>query len=106
DAGPQAALSADGPVNFSRPSIDVLFESAAEIFGGRLLAIVLSGASQDGAAGPAAVRRAGGWTAVQDPQTAQVPVMPKAALERTPADFVLPLDGLASLLSTFDRGGT
>ena len=58
--GPQLALSADEPVHFSRPSIDVLFESAADVYGARLLGIVLTGASEDGARGLAAVHRAGG----------------------------------------------
>src|SRR5581483_9816007 len=58
--GPSLALSVDDPVNLSRPSIDVLFESAADVYGGSLLGIILSGASADGAAGLAAVRSAGG----------------------------------------------
>ncbi len=74
DRGPQLALSADDLVNFSRPSVDVLFESAADVYGDRLLGIILTGASEDGAAGLDAVRRAGGRTVVQQPDTAQVPV--------------------------------
>src|SRR5688572_9691049 len=62
------ALSLDEPVHFCRPSIDVLFESAAEAYGERRLGIVLSGANTDGAAGLAAIEAAGGLTAVQDPQ--------------------------------------
>jgi two-component system chemotaxis response regulator CheB len=98
DDGPALALSIDEPVNFSRPSIDVLFESAAEIYGPRLLGIILTGASQDGAAGLEAVARAGGTTCVQDPATAQSPLMVESALRRVRAHYVLGLDGLADLL--------
>jgi two-component system chemotaxis response regulator CheB len=106
DAGPSLALSADEPVLFSRPSIDVLFESAAEVYGETLLAIILTGASQDGASGLDAVRRAGGFTIVQRPDTAQAPLMTEAALARGPADVVLPLDGIADLLRTLNRNAT
>ena len=106
DRGPQLALSVDEPVNFSRPSIDVLFESAAEVYGSRLLGVILTGASQDGASGLEAVHRAGGVTCVQDPSTAQAPLMAEAAIRRTHVDHVLPLEPLAGLLRTVtaDRG--
>jgi two-component system, chemotaxis family, protein-glutamate methylesterase/glutaminase len=103
DAGPCTALSVDAPVNYSRPSIDVLFESAAELWGRRLAGVILTGGNHDGAAGLAAVRRAGGITLVQDPADAQVPVMPAAALREGPADRVLPLAGLAGLFTTLGR---
>lgn len=106
---PRLSLSVDEPVHFSRPSIDVLFESAADVYGERLMGIVLTGGNQDGAAGIEAVRRAGGVTAVQDPATAQVPLMPASALARGPVDFVLPLAGLAQLMNminTFNSGET
>ncbi len=77
------ALSVDGPVHYSRPSIDVLFDSVAETHGPHALGILLSGASHDGADGLARIRAAGGHTWVQDPATAQVATMPRAALERT-----------------------
>jgi two-component system chemotaxis response regulator CheB len=98
DEGPAIALSDDEPVHHSRPSIDVLFESAADVFGPRLLAILLTGGNSDGAAGMAAVRDAGGLTVVQDPAEAQVPTMVEAALARGPVDHVLRLDGIAALL--------
>jgi two-component system chemotaxis response regulator CheB len=98
DEGPQLALSIDELVHFSRPSIDVLFESAADIYGERLMGIILTGANDDGAAGLAAIHRAGGVTIVQEPDSAQVPLMVLAALRRTAADFVLPLEGIAGLL--------
>jgi two-component system chemotaxis response regulator CheB len=98
DAGPQLALSADDPVNHSRPSIDVLFDSAAQVYREHLLGIILSGANEDGAEGLAAVHEAGGLTAVQEPQTAQSSAMIRSALERRPADLVLDLAGIAELL--------
>ena len=78
------ALSADAPVHFSRPSIDVLFDSVAEAFGTRGCGILLSGASADGAAGLAAISRRGGLTWVQSPETARVPLMPQQALALVP----------------------
>ena len=99
DDGPQFALSIDELVHFSRPSIDVLFESAADIYAERLMGIILTGANDDGAAGLAAVHRAGGVTLVQEPGSAQAPLMALAALKRTAADFVLPLEEIASLLN-------
>jgi two-component system chemotaxis response regulator CheB len=95
----QIALSADEPIHYSRPSIDVLFESAADAYGHRLLGIILTGANEDGAAGLEAVHRSGGVTVVQQPSTALVPLMVVSALQRIPAaDFVLPLDKIAELL--------
>ncbi|WP_404932789.1 chemotaxis protein CheB [Piscinibacter sp. HJYY11] len=99
DEGPSFALSVDEPVHFSRPSIDVLFESAADVYGEHLLAVVLTGASQDGAAGLAAVHRAGGLTAVQQPSEAPSPYMPESALRASPAAQVLPLTGIAELIA-------
>jgi two-component system chemotaxis response regulator CheB len=100
DEGPQLALSADAAVNFSRPSIDVLFESAAVVYGGCLLGIVLTGANGDGAAGLAAIREAGGITAAQDPAEAVCPSMPQAAIARGAVDHVLTLHGIVALLKT------
>jgi two-component system chemotaxis response regulator CheB len=94
----QIALSTDEPVHFSRPSVDVLFESAADAYGDRLLGVILTGANEDGAAGLHAIHRAGGVTVVQRPDSAQVPLMVVSALQRSPADFVLPLPEIAQLL--------
>jgi two-component system, chemotaxis family, protein-glutamate methylesterase/glutaminase len=94
----QIALSADEPVHYSRPSIDVLFESAADVYGERLLGIILTGGNEDGAAGLHAIRQAGGVTVVQQPDSAKVPLMVVSALQRGPADFVLPLPEIAQLL--------
>jgi len=104
DAGPQIALSTDDVVNFSRPSIDVLFESAADFYGDRLLGVILTGANEDGAEGLAAVHRAGGVTVVQQPEGAMAPLMLISALQRSPADFVLSLAEIAELLSTLEPG--
>jgi len=94
------ALSMDEPVHFSRPSIDVLFDSAADAYGPRLLAAVLTGANEDGAAGLRAVHEAGGLALVQDPATAPSPEMPLAALRAVPTAEVLNLDMLAARLTS------
>jgi two-component system chemotaxis response regulator CheB len=105
DRGPSLALSVDEPVHFSRPSIDVLFESAADVYGARLLGIVLTGGNEDGAAGLAAVRAAGGYTVVQDPEEAQMPYMPQSALKQVTPDFVLRLGEIATLLRALPERG-
>lgn len=92
------SFSEDKPVNFARPSIDVLFESAADVFEDRLAGVILTGANSDGAAGLAAVKRAGGITIVQDPDTAESPTMPRAAMRATQVDHLLNLTEIASLL--------
>ena len=85
------ALSVDAPVTYSRPSIDVLFESAADELGPRLIGVVLTGANSDGARGLRRIAERGGQTIVQDPDTAEVAYMPRAALEAVPQARVLPL---------------
>jgi two-component system chemotaxis response regulator CheB len=105
DAGPQLALSADDLVNHSRPSIDVLFDSAADVYREHLLGIILTGANEDGAAGLAAVHDAGGLTVVQEPGTAQSSTMILSALERRPVDLVLDLEGIAELLNGMCASG-
>lgn len=101
DRGPACALSSDAPVHFSRPSIDVLFDSAADIYGERLLGLILTGANQDGAEGLAAVGRAGGRTVVQEPGGAAVPFLPEAALQQGPVDFVLSRAQLQELFANW-----
>jgi two-component system, chemotaxis family, protein-glutamate methylesterase/glutaminase len=100
--GAQIALSADDLVNYSRPSIDVLFESAADVYGSRLLGIILTGANHDGAAGLAAVHGAEGITVAQRPDTAQSSMMPMAAIKASPIDYVLTLEQIAELLGTLN----
>ncbi|HEV7716618.1 MAG TPA: chemotaxis protein CheB [Steroidobacteraceae bacterium] len=104
DKGPHLALSTDAPVYYSRPSIDVLFESAADVYGERLMGIILTGANEDGSAGLAAVHRAGGVTVVQHPDNAQSALMIVSALKQTAADFVLPLEQIAGLLAALEGG--
>lgn len=86
------ALSTDEPVRFARPSIDVLFESAADAYGDRAIGVVLTGASDDGARGLARIRERGGVAIVQDPRTSERRAMPDAAIAATHADAILPLD--------------
>ena len=93
------ALSVDPRVSYARPSIDVLFGSAAEAYRDRLVGVVLTGANSDGAEGLAAIRAQGGLAIVQDPGDAESPTMPQAALERAGADHCLPLDDIPSLLN-------
>jgi len=95
------ALSVDDPVLFSRPAIDPLFESAAETFGERLLALLLTGASSDGSQGVAAVRQRGGSAWIQRPEDAVSPLMPASALAHAGADAVLTLDAICKRLSEF-----
>ena len=102
EPGPCLALSVDEPVLYSRPSIDVLFESAADVFGAGLLGIILTGASADGALGLQAVQRAGGTSLVQDPREARAPQMAEAALRLTAPDLVLSLESIAALFRTLD----
>ena len=92
------ALSVDAPVQYARPSVDVLFESVADAYGPRSIGIVLTGANADGAEGLAAIKRAGGIAVVQDPRTAEARQMPDAALRATPADAILPLEEIGPFL--------
>ncbi len=91
-------LSDDPPVLHSRPSIDVLFESAADAYGPALAGVVLTGASADGAAGLKALADAGGLALVEDPAGAHSPTMPRAALEACPTARTAGLSELASIL--------
>jgi two-component system chemotaxis response regulator CheB len=99
------SLSVDEPVHFARPSIDVLFESAAEACGENLLGVLLTGANDDGAAGLLAIHRAGGLTVVQDPATAQSPEMPTAALKAFQPAFIAGLDEIGRKLARLEPAG-
>jgi two-component system chemotaxis response regulator CheB len=92
------ALSTDGSVQYARPSIDVLLESAADAYGERLIGIILTGASDDGAAGLARVKARGGVAIVQDPATSIRRRLPDAAIAATHADAVLTLDAIPGFL--------
>jgi two-component system chemotaxis response regulator CheB len=92
------ALSNEEPVLFSRPSIDVLFESAAEVWGQDLIAIILTGANHDGAWGLKAVSAAGGRAIVQDPAEAFAAAMPEGAIASSPGASVMTLDAITAYL--------
>ena len=93
------SLSIDDKVNFSRPSIDVLFDSAAEVYRSRLIGIVLTGGSKDGAAGLKKIKELGGLAIVQDPAEAEVPTMPQSALAACQVDRILTLKEIACFLA-------
>lgn len=95
------ALSIDEPVRYSRPSIDVLFFSAADAYAHDVIGVVMTGANADGAAGLRRIVDAGGHAVVQDPATAEVRAMPQAALKAVPEAAVVPLDGIAAHLAGF-----
>jgi len=92
------ALSTDERIQFSRPSIDVLFESAAYAYGPGVIGIILTGANEDGAAGLARIKERGGVALVQDPAGAVRRTMPDAAIAATAADAVLPLEEMGKFL--------
>jgi two-component system chemotaxis response regulator CheB len=98
EADKTLALSSDEPVLFSRPSIDVLFESAADAYGPSLIAIILTGANQDGAKGLSAVVEAGGRAVVQIPEAAFASAMPEAAIALCPGAHIMSLDAIATFL--------
>lgn len=95
----QLALSSDEPVLFSRPSIDVLFESAADVFRSRLIGVVLTGGNADGAAGLRRIVAANGSAIVQDPASAYMPAMPEAALAACPQAARMTLDRIGDYLA-------
>ncbi|MBV6288229.1 chemotaxis protein CheB [Pseudomonas aegrilactucae] len=96
------SLSQEDRVHFSRPSIDFLFESAADVYGTGLAGVLLTGANEDGARGLAQIKQGGGITIVQDPHEAQVAVMPEAALALHRPDHILPLNGIGQLLAKLE----
>lgn len=96
------SLSQEDRVHHSRPAIDYLFASAADAYGAGLLAILLTGANQDGARGLAHVKQSGGTTIVQDPKEARIAVMPLAALALHAPDHILTLSRIGSLLASLE----
>jgi two-component system chemotaxis response regulator CheB len=98
EQGGTLALSADSPVSYARPSIDVLFESAAAAYGPALIGVILTGANFDGSQGLKMLKQAGGVAIVQDPADAAARQMPMAALAATAVDHLLPLAEIASQL--------
>ena len=89
------SLSVDPPVSYARPSIDVLFESAADAYGAATVGVVLTGANEDGARGAWAIKKAGGHVIVQDPNSAESPIAPRAVLDKTAVDDVLHMNRIA-----------
>lgn len=98
EKGGELNLSVDDAVRYSRPSIDVLFESAADAYGAAVIAIILTGANDDGTRGAARIKKRGGIVVAQDPKTAESAVMPQAAINAGVVDQILPLDQIASFL--------
>lgn len=92
------ALSTEEPVAYSRPSIDVLFESASYAFGNRVIGVLLTGANQDGTRGLSRIKERGGYVIVQDPKSAESDFMPRNAVKHVAADRVLPLEQIAAEL--------
>ncbi|HEY8694084.1 MAG TPA: chemotaxis protein CheB [Chloroflexota bacterium] len=97
--GRSFALSTEAPIHFARPSIDVLFETAALAFRERVIAIALTASSRDGAAGIAKLKECRALVIVQDPTDAESPTLGRAVLAQTPVDYVLPLKEIAPLLT-------
>lgn len=92
------SLSVDPPVHFARPSVDVLFESAADVYCTSLIGVILTGAGADGSNGLQKIKLNGGKTIVQDPLDAEMGAMPKSALQLQEADYIVPLNEIPSLL--------
>lgn len=104
-AGPgKVQLAHSQLVHFSRPSIDLLFESVAGTYGSRCVGVVLSGSNKDGADGTRAIKEAGGATIAQQPETAEFKVMPRAAIATGCVDSVLPLNEIGEALTELCLG--
>ena len=96
-------LSDDEKVNFSKPSIDVLFKSAAIAFRNSLIGVILTGANNDGAVGLKYIKQLGGYTIVQNPQKAYIKTMPQMAIDKCNPDVIADLDKIALILSELDK---
>jgi two-component system, chemotaxis family, protein-glutamate methylesterase/glutaminase len=99
------SLTIEEPVRFSRPSIDVLFTSAGDAYRSEAIGVVLTGANEDGSRGLAHIAKRGGRALVQDPKTAEIPIMPEAAVRAVPNAEVLPLEAIAPRLISLSREG-
>lgn len=99
------SLTTEAPVRYSRPSIDVMFGSAAHAYGKRAIGVVLTGANEDGSRGLQCVHEYGGHCVVQDPATAEVATMPAAALRRVPQATCLPLERIPAHIADVARNG-
>lgn len=92
------ALSTEAPVSYARPSIDVLFESAADTYAAKVIGVILTGANHDGAQGVAKIKACGGLVVVQEPTTAESRTMPEAAIAAVAVNWILTLSEIAPLL--------
>jgi len=97
------SLTIEEPVRFSRPSIDVMLGSAADAYGPNAIGVVLTGANDDGSRGLAQIAARGGKVLVQDPKTAEIPIMPIAAINAVPTAEIVPLDRLAKRLMELSK---
>jgi two-component system chemotaxis response regulator CheB len=96
------SITIDERVNFARPSIDVLFESAAEAYRNKLIGIVLTGSNNDGTVGITRIKECGGLAIIQDPKTAESPYMPQSAIDTIEADYILSIENIVALLIELD----
>lgn len=97
------SLTIDERVNFARPSIDVLFESAAEAYKNKLIGVVLTGSNNDGTKGIKRIQECGGLAIIQDPETAESAYMPRSAIAAIKPDYILSLEGIIKLLIKIDK---
>lgn len=98
------SLSCEGPVSYARPSIDVLFESAADSYREKVIGIILTGANRDGARGAEKIKQRGGYLIVQEPASAESAVMPKAAINITKPDQILDITEIGRFLAEVSDG--
>ena len=92
------SLNCDPPVNYSRPSIDVLFQTAAEVYNDKLIGVILTGANKDGAAGIQTIKARGGLTIAQSPASASFPTMPQAAIDTGSVKYIFELEEVKNFL--------
>ena len=97
-------LSCEERVNYSRPSVDVMFESVVDIFHDKTVGVVLTGANSDGAKGLAQIKDAGGLAIVQSPESSHADAMPRAAIETAEVDFIVPLERMGRFVNTLAMG--
>jgi two-component system chemotaxis response regulator CheB len=96
-------LSVDEPIRYSRPSIDLTFSTAADVFGSHTIGVVLTGSNADGAEGLRRIAERGGMAIVQEPATAESPIMPKAALKAVPTARVMTLHAIGAFIGEMGR---
>lgn len=104
ERGGTLALSVDPPVNFARPSVDVLFDSAADVYGPALIGVIMTGAGSDGSAGLLKIKNRGGVTIIQEPSDAEAASMPMSAMQLQNADYIVPLAGIPAILLDLAEG--